>query len=164
MGYRSILISFLLTVVPIPLLVLTHHDTSSPLNESFAYLFIFLFLMSWCLIYPKLIVVWRVEKVLVSLLLQKQSRQVNINSKYSNTSVCSIRSKRMHTMLFDIPVLRSNTLPHCYSLIPIIPIQRLNMFTAIGTTFRIKKRKRCQTANVQLLITTTQTTFLLMYL
>ena len=74
--------------------------------------------MCWSLIYPKLIVVWSGEKVVVGSLLRKESRQANVNSKHSNTSVSSIRSKRMQTTLFDIPVhvLRSNTLPHSYSL------------------------------------------------
>ena len=104
--YRSILTSFIMTVVLIPFLVLTDHDTSSPNIGSFAYLFIFLalpFSMSWSLIYPKLIVVWSGEKVVVSSLLRKQSRQVNVNSKYSNTSVStsmavSSRSSRSYTI------------------------------------------------------------------
>lgn len=74
--YRSILTSFILTVVLIPFLVLTDHDTSSPNIGSFAYLFIFLalpFSMCWSLIYPKLVVVWSGEKVVVSSLLRKPS-------------------------------------------------------------------------------------------
>mmetsp|Transcript_6610 Transcript_6610/g.8664 ORF Transcript_6610/g.8664 Transcript_6610/m.8664 type:complete len:94 (-) Transcript_6610:477-758(-) len=66
-----------MTVVLIPFLVLTDHDTSSPNIGSFAYLFIFLalpFSMKWSLIYPNLIAVWRVEKIIAS----KQSRQVNV--------------------------------------------------------------------------------------
>jgi len=104
--YRSIVTSFILTLVLIPFLVLTDHDTSSPNIGSFAYLFIFLalpFSMSWSLIYPKLIVVWSGERVVVSSLLRKQSRQANINSKHSNKSVStsmviSTRSSRPYTI------------------------------------------------------------------
>jgi len=86
--YRSILTSFILTVVLIPFLVLTDHDTSSPNIGSFAYLFIFLalpFSMCWSLIYPKLVVVWSGEKIVISSMLQAQSpRNTSVVSKHLN--------------------------------------------------------------------------------
>jgi len=114
--YRSILTSFILTVVLIPFLVLTDHDTSSPNIGSFAYLFIFLalpFSMCWSLIFPKLVVVWSGEKIVVSSMLQAQSpRNISVISNHSNrlsttstlTSTSTIGSRRSYTISDSEPI------------------------------------------------------------